>query len=532
MNIAPEAMVDSFKAYLLSHEQQRDFDYEAIIERLLLATLSGQTAIRLSNSECSFIEQYSTIGRVNEHCPLVYINQKLAIRRHFLQEQAIIERLSLFAQENDWLSSPIPSQAPEALSQTQQRAYQMIAQRNLLILTGGPGTGKTSTLAQIIEQFSSQNIALKIQLTAPTGKASVRLLEALTNILKTDLSIESQTIHRLLQYQPQKQCFKHHQNNPLTGDLFVIDEASMISTTLFYHLLQAIPESAKVIIAGDPFQLPAVEQGQVLKDIIEGVQNADTGSLSQSWVHLHEVFRFSEQQGIHRLSQFVQNPSDEEALDQIIQSAEDIEWLNNGLNQSYQKAQQGYQDYFNELAPYKNSDELDITRCFAALNQFRVLCAVREGPYGVYQFNETIAGVYNKNYQRYFHGLPIMITENNYDLGVFNGDMGIVIEQQHQLYVYIDQVEQQGSDIKRYPINALPAHEAAFAITVHKSQGSEMSQVLLIIPDQENPTLTTELLYTGITRAKKHITIAGSPTVFLTACQKQTNRSSLIEDFI
>lgn len=474
--------------------------------------------------------------------------------------------------------------------------------KKLAVITGGPGTGKTTTVTKLLFLIQQQQ-SLNIKLVAPTGKAAARLTESIKaskSRLKQQLqhaadqldlnAIESipedaSTLHRLLGVIPDSHKFRYHQDNPLRLDLLVVDEASMVDLPMMHKLLSALPDHARLILLGDQDQLASVEAGAVLADISSGLFNAE--DIEQPWTMryshqqaerltqlsgfylnqfadgdqsfgdcvcmLQHSHRFKGDAGIGLLATAV-NQSNLNKVMQVWQKQyPELSWLGHGIisankleniglvtmmNQAveyyrpYLLQIQNLQDRYHNHETVADSQLIEVIELF---NQFRILCASRAGDYGVEGINHYIADLLTKRKlidatQEFYLGRPIIIKSNDYNLGLFNGDIGIILQdstQPERLMAHFIQAD--GTILKVLPAR-LPGHESCFAMTVHKSQGSEFERVALIL--QPKPTtaqwqlLTKELMYTGITRARSHFTCLGSREVFEYAVQHATKRAS------
>ena len=431
--------------------------------------------------------------------------------------------------------------------------------KKVCVITGGPGTGKTFTVAKIIALLLETDANLRIKLGAPTGKAANRLLGSIQRVMETlDLPDairaafpkEALTIHRMLGFIRHSPQFRHHAENPLDVDVVIIDEASMVDLALMAKLVDALPPQAKLILLGDNHQLASVEAGAVLADIcgpgelqffskdftniLEKLTDQKlnrttkkSDKMQDCLVELQYSYRFAAQKGIGALSESV-NSGEVDAALEIIKNSEfrDVSW------QPLQSALL-LQRIHEIFSGYTISD--DPAKVFEQFSKGRILCALREGPYGVRELNRQIERFVKKQLgiksdASWYPGQPILITENDYSLKLFNGDLGIVLpdpENAGHLKVYFE--DEEGTFRKIQPIR-LPDYESAFAMTVHKSQGSEFEHVLLVLPENDNPIVTRELVYTAITRAVQKIEIWGSEEMFRSAVQRNIRRSSGLYD--
>lgn len=395
-------------------------------------------------------------------------------------------------------------------------------------ITGGPGTGKTFTLVRILLALLQQNPQLKVALAAPTGKAAARMQEALRNSLaQTPLAADvlavlpstAFTLHRLLGMgHGTKPKFDVH--NPLPYDLIIVDEASMIDLRMATQLLAAIAPDARLILLGDANQLAAVEAGAVLAEI------SKAESLKPSSVQLTESQRFGEHSGIGKLAAAV--CAGDTSRTRAVLKAGLTDVLHSPLEQPdalAAKLFQGYAGLVAALAQYK-----PVAEVLKAFDDYRVLCAVREGAYGVFAVNQRLSLLLQRALQQpedplalWFHGRPVMVTQNDYALGVFNGDIGITFEEDDGFYVYFPARD---GEPMRVAAARLAHSETALALTIHKSQGSEFKTVAVVLPKDDTPILSRELLYTGITRAKSVVQVWSLESLIDKAVERKTQRAS------
>ena len=415
----------------------------------------------------------------------------------------------------------------------QRSAARMALTHHFSVISGGPGTGKTATVARILALLldMSGDSRPEIALAAPTGKAAMRLHQSILHAAeRLDLPDEIRnclpagvsTIHRLLGVKLRTGGFRHNRDNRLSCDILVVDEASMVDLQLMAALLEALRDDARVILLGDRNQLASVEAGAVLADICDsaGQANVPVTQLTRS-------YRFGDDSGIAALSRLI-NSGESAAAAELLQSGRypDIVWrpLQSGrvFENSFSAAvRDGYAGYAGAESP---GDAL------AALGSFRVLSPLRSGPFGTENLNRLCRNIIapeRKNDARSFRPLPIMITGNNYELGLFNGDTGVTMERDGVSAVWFENPE---GGLRHLSTLRLPPGEAAFALTVHKSQGSEFDRVLLILPDHLSVALSRELLYTAVTRARSRIEIWGTEEVFRQTMERRTVRNSGLRD--
>jgi len=523
------------------------------------------------------IRQSDVAGQPGEITPLVLDRHgRLYLRRYweyensigrFILERSIPDDKKIdYHKLGDDLTALFPDIPSQSINWQKIAAFGAIT-RHFCIISGGPGTGKTSTVAKILALLHNQTAEgqdLRILLGAPTGKAAARLQESLagTVALHTKLLPPAATLHRMLGARPNSPYFWHDSENPLHADVIIVDEASMVDLPLMAKLMQAVPPGAKLILLGDRNQLASVQPGSVLADIchpdyldcftpefqqqlldITGDRlpvgrNCHTAAkhqfLQDSIVELKQGFRFSAGSGIEILSRAVNN-SDMETVANTLFEEENpqLAWLEIVPPEELPDMLAKWSG-FSELATMQHAD--NPAACFAVLSRNRILCGLRSGPYGAQNINRIMAGLFensSEGQEQTLHGgQPVMITRNDYNLQLFNGDVGVVLpdpESGNRLRVFF--VNESGEMRKILPA-MLPPHESVYAMTVHKSQGSEFDRVLLILPDRDAPVLTRELLYTGLTRARQRVEIWGSREVFQNAVRKQIIRQSGLNEML
>jgi len=424
----------------------------------------------------------------------------------------------------------------------QKVAAALAVMRSFAVISGGPGTGKTASLVRVLVLLLEQNPNMRIRLAAPTGKAAARMVESIRSAkqsLETDASVrdsipdEAATLHRLLGYSPRG--YRYHQDHPLMIDCLVMDEASMLDLTMMARVLEALPKTARLILLGDRDQLASVDAGNVLGDItghghpiaygaamvkqLADLTAIDAALLPQAApaamppvadaiALLRKSYRFDENSRIGQLAKCVNQGDDVAQALRLLEddSSDEVIWQAN-VSLDALLAQMG------ELyTPYLR--EASVEKAMALFEKQRFLCAVRRGKQGVEQINQSFSQHLMASgllaHGDMVQGMPVMVTGNNYELNLFNGDVGLLwCNAEGKLRAYFRQAD---GSLRAIPAQSLPAYELAWAMTVHKSQGSEFDHVLLLLPDAPagQAILTRELLYTAITRAKKHLTLYGS----------------------
>jgi len=399
------------------------------------------------------------------------------------------------------------------------------------IISGGPGTGKTFTVSVIMRLLLEQNSSLKIRLCAPTGKASARLAESVRPVREgAGMSGAVSTIHRLLGHRHNSPYFQHSRSNPLPADAVIVDEASMVPLALMAKLFEALPDRCRIILLGDKDQLASVEAGSVLGDICEASRisrfspdfcsayaaaggeeippaycSTEASALSDCTVELLHSYRFAEAPAIGAVSAAVNRGDYQAALASAAGSGADaVSCIPLPVKEDLEKALSRfvlawYEPVFAAAAPEE---------AYACFCRFRILCPYRHGPYGVENINALAENILkNRGYISssggFYRGRPLMITRNDYTVKLFNGDTGIIwAEKAGETAAYFPG---ETGGLRQAAPGRLPCHETAYAMTMHKSQGSEFDNVLIVLPERDAPLLTREILYTGITRTRKRI---------------------------
>ena len=483
-------------------------------------------------------------------------------------------------------------------------ACALAARGAFTVITGGPGTGKTTTGVRLLGLLQTLHLQqhdrpLRIRLAAPTGKAAARLNASIANqIASLDVGdnvrgaipADVVTLHRLLGARPDTRRFRHDHANPLHLDVLVIDEASMIDLEMMSAVLAALPASARLILLGDKDQLSSVEAGAVLGDLC---RRADDGHYDNATVHwlrlttgddlgdfmredaqpldqqltmLRYSHRFGEDSGIGKLARAV-NAGDHVGVQALLNGrAPDLAWLPSasparlaGLvidggapyRQEQPASWDGYRPYLELMrrerpatgadAPAYDHWARDVLQAF---NRFQLLCALRHGPHGVEGLNRLVAEALQargliESPTGWYEGRPVMLTRNDYSLGLANGDVGICLrlpDDRDQMRLAVAFLTNDGPSsatgtrIRQVLPSRLGEVSTVYAMTVHKSQGSEFAHTVLVLPDEISPVLTRELLYTGITRARQRFSLLGSQAIVeLTTAQRTRRFSGLAE---
>ena len=463
------------------------------------------------------------------------------------------------------LATLFPRGAPAGASVDWQKVAVITALLGrLTIISGGPGTGKTTAIVNLLACLLEENPACRIALTAPTGKAAVRIIETirlraahLPERIRERLPKKSSTVHRLLGVSP-KGGFLHDIGNPLPIDVLVVDEASMLDLALATQLFEAVPPTARIILVGDKDQLAAVESGAVFAElnvdprlsdarveqlarvcavapeVLQQPRRNPAMGLTDSVVWLRHNYRFGRESSIGRLADEI-NAGDPGAVLARLggASSPSLIWIDDAssiLSPAVIEALcAGYALYVGAC----RTSMLDPDAATQAFGRFRVLCAVRDGHRGTTAINERLSAFFRRELDlpmegfgrsEWYPGRPVVVLRNEYTLRLFNGDIGIALpDATGNLMVYFPDAE---SGFRAVAPVRLPEHETAFAMTVHKAQGSEFDDVLVMLPAKPNRVLTRELLYTGVTRARERVTLVGSAEVVANAIRSTTERLS------
>ncbi|MDB4835280.1 exodeoxyribonuclease V subunit alpha [Cyclobacteriaceae bacterium] len=509
-----------------------------------------------------------TIGSsLKDASPFVLNQDKLYLHRYFYYETQLLERIKAFraVKSPSDLSNFLLVQKGAIRDMFEVDKYgmswQLVAliisfKSNFSIISGGPGTGKTTTVAKILNFAYQYNPNLSVALVAPTGKAASRLNESLQESkvkigLAEDVKskfdqVSASTIHRYLGFDfRNKTSFIHNKDNQVKDDLIIIDESSMVDGALMSKLLEAIPATSKVIMLGDKHQLASVEAGSVFGDLClanthtniyseylkESVDllapewsnqliNGEESRFGDHVVEFQKSFRFKDNEGIGLFSKAcLKGDIDQLTLFKMPQDNTSERVLISEKEAEINRFYTLFEAYIREKDPLE------------ALKQFsevQILCATKKGNRGVEQFNEQVEtylsnkGLLKLRKGGFYHNQPIMITQNMDDLELYNGDIGLVRETEGALKAYFVI----NSELKVIDVNMLNNAQTVFAMSIHKSQGSEFNHVMIVFPETTNELLSRELLYTGVTRAKKQALVVVNEQVLTTMVERTVARAS------
>ncbi|MGM7449294.1 exodeoxyribonuclease V subunit alpha [Idiomarina sp. ST20R2A10] len=436
------------------------------------------------------------------------------------------------------------------------------------VITGGPGTGKTYTVVRLLTALQHQTLflglpPLRVSLAAPTGKAAARLTESIESELAKlrgdaklatlkdaldSIKPEGKTLHRLLGVKPNSRAFKHNADNPLRTDVVIVDEASMIDIEMMTALLKATPKNARLVLIGDKDQLASVEAGAVLGNLCEGADQGHYHTETAQWLQqVADTPAFPsdliDDSGEQRLQHVVKFRKSYRFKGPIADLANAINRQDNvATKQELEKAKNAAEDYPVSLYEVSSLDDPafealvrgsltlhvrnnadaatdanninDIAvEALQNLSNFQILTALREGPWGVKAVNQKVGDILGVNANTWYEGRPVMVTKNDYGLKLNNGDIGLTFkdpEHGHLRVAFPDQNQSENKGVRWVLPSRLTHIETVYAMTVHKSQGSEFKHTVMVLPDHDSPVLSKELLYTGITRAKERLSLVGS----------------------
>lgn len=488
---------------------------------------SGSSCLKVNEEEKELLKQSGVVSDQPE-TPLVLVKDLLYLQRYFVYESRLAAQLADLAGQTDSqiVDEDLLDQffGQETEPDMQRQAARVALDRRLCIISGGPGTGKTTTILKVLALLQmANNRELNIALAAPTGKAAMRLMEsvgsgleylAIDKELAETIPQQALTLHRLLGTIRNSVQFRHNEENPLIHDVVVVDEASMVDLAMMSKLVDAMKPGSRLILLGDKDQLASVESGAVLADLIT--------SLPDNTVTLTKTYRFDS--NIKQFSDYVIQDNSEGAWALLNdQTCENVNLITGSLEQLLKE----------KIEPYTQllrKPEIEIETLFKVFQKFQTLCAINNGPNGVENINRMVElhlsrMGFDSLSEEWYHGRPVMVSSNDYSLGLYNGDIGICLKNKENgsLAVWFQKSD---GGYRCYPPYRLPRCTTVFAMTIHKSQGSEFNEVLVVLPDEDARILSRELIYTGVTRAKGTVSMRCMQNVLALGLSRGVERIS------
>lgn len=545
-----------------------DDNAKVLMQKVLDAMQQGDSCVAAESQQIAGLHHLvAHVQQSNVVAPFIFDGHQLYLYRYWALEQLVAAHI-IRIRANQIAAVELSDADQQLLSDPQQKqALEMVTSQGLSIITGGPGTGKTYTLAHIIAVLNQALPNIRIAMAAPTGKAAQRMKEALQAALHSDAlqqfhldglkQLQPVTLHRLLGLGNTAQP-RFHAKQPLPYDVIVVDEASMLDLTLSQMLLAAVPKHARLILLGDADQLASVDVGTVLADLQQ------VPELKANHVNLVKTRRFADGAKIGAMAKFIQRPNVAENVlmqfeDEIIAAANlqpidldqvDVDQLQleylpeeklsaEQLEDYYAKLMYGYENYAELLKRGRALYDFDkyVQVMIQSFDQYRILTAIRHGAFGLSKLNiqmeqRLLNHLGQMKQGDWYEGRPVMMTYNDYQLGLSNGDIGICFLREfngiRQFEVYFASLE------KWILATHLPKNiETAFALTIHKSQGSEFVHTAVVLDHYTKTLLSKELIYTAITRAKKVVSLLVNRDAFTQSlCVKTARHSGLTRKIV
>ena len=515
------------------------------------------------------LESNRIIGKGDKEKPFIMHGDRISIRRFFMYEKKISDWIKTRSKVTSDLHAELPLDYFHSLfdSDSESPNWQKVAVamsmiKPFLIISGGPGTGKTTTVAKILAmQMMSSKEPLRIALAAPTGKAAGRMAESLYREIdrlnvpeekRSQIPKDAATLHRLLYGLDRGGLLPDFDKKTLRYDLIVVDEASMIDLNLMYRLISHIGEKTRLILLGDKDQLASVEAGSVFADLCQKPENGfrqETADLikqlmtqtdlpvkkqsilNDSVLYLTKSYRFDEESGIGNLASLVkQGEVTSNQIGSLIDKNPELK------NEQFDFSRESLEDLSKSLSVQVETvkEIRNAKKLLKFWKESAWLTVLRRGPEGSRELNRLVEKilVLQRTVQPengWYHGRPVIITRNSYAMGVFNGDLGVCLKDSDgKMTVYVES----GSEIKKLQPNRLTDYAPAYFLTVHKSQGSEFDHVNLLLPKRDTPILTRELLYTAITRARNSFHLYGDLELFTKGVQRETVRYTGLKELV
>ena len=502
----------------------------------------------------SAVSTSSMVGFGGGDEPLVLVDDRLYLERYFRYEERVVDLVGARTDQPGEALGPQVRTALDRLlppvsngrSNRQHAAAVGALSGGLTVIAGGPGTGKTYTLARMLAALAhSPGDFPRVALCAPTGKAAARLGEVVEEFAsgvesptvreRLD-SLQTGTIHRLLGWAWGRGRFAHHERNRLPHDIVIVDEMSMVSLPLAARLMEAVRRDATLVLAGDPHQLESIEAGTVLADIVgpaagsphsrRRADGAPAPAIARRVVVLERVHRFEERGPIARFSDAVRRGDADAAVALLERDLDRLGWVRDRSGGAFRRLRERVIEQragLVESASVAGGEE----EALSLLGRLAVLCAHREGPGSVDEWRRDIEAALDEAFPglryagEWYPGRPLMITGNDYRLDLYNGDIGVVVRTAEGLRAVFDR-----GGVRSFPPWYLGDRATVHALTIHKSQGSQFGEVVVSLPSEGARLLTRELLYTAVTRASDRVTIVGEESVIRTAVGRSVQRAS------
>ena len=486
---------------------------------LVRALRGGSVCVDLTSPEMSDLADAVKASPLLTDPPVLHIEGDLLyLDRYWLEEQQVCNDIKrMVTTKPPDVSADVDRLFPAGFEE-QRAAANVALSQGLTVLTGGPGTGKTTTVARLLALLAG-GTRLRIALAAPTGKAAARLQEAVqlevANLEPADqaplATLHATTLHRLLGSRPDTSArFRHNRGNRLPHDVIVVDETSMVSLTMMARLLEAVRPDTRLILVGDPDQLASVEAGAVLADLVEGLGEAKIAALKTS----HRFGR-----SIGELATAIRVGDADRTIRLLRAGDEHIEWID---------AEDPREKLRNVLVPHAIALRTaailgDEQAALKILDEHRLLCAHRRGPFGVAYWNHQVERWLTEDtgeaiWSAWYAGRPVLVTANDYGLGLYNGDTGVTVIHDEMLRAVIGSAT--------FATSRLADVETMHAMTIHKSQGSQADEVTVLLPQEDSRLLTRELFYTAVTRAKERVRVVGSEPAVRASIERRAVRAS------
>ena len=475
--------------------------------------------------------------------PLLYLDRSWAEEREVCD--AVLSRMHglPLPVDRQRLATALSSYFPAESYHEQRTAAEIACQHWISIITGGPGTGKTTTVARLLGTLLSlDDVPPRIALAAPTGKAAARMAQAVAEAVSREdfpadhrqaiTALRPSTLHRLLGWRPDSRSrFRHDSSNRLPHDVVIVDETSMVSLSLMARLLEALRPQCRLVLVGDADQLASVDAGAVLTDLVDGLGGPSGGGVAR----LVTSHRYGS--GIGQFAEAVRAGNADRALAVLDTSGSEVSLVDPGEPGTLGEVAE--QVLAATLRLVGAAEAGDAAGAVAAVESHRVLCAHREGPYGVRHWNRLAERRLQESVgtdwlpERYA-GQPLLVTQNDYSAGLFNGDTGVVVRVTDPGgggLVAVMATGERGpegtaSSGRVVPLTRVTEAETAHAMTIHRSQGSQFDTVTVVLPDVDSPLLTRELLYTAVTRARRAVRLVGTPEALRAAVDRRAQRAS------